>query len=184
MLADDTADAEESAPVVGGTAADTTFTACVHRTQRDPEFIPTVADMAENTDHGTCMLCFQPDFHPGPDFSDRTMIVCDSCEREYHVGCLRECGYSALEELPAGEWFCSQTCFHILKEVRGALLARCAVSNACVAIEPTHGAAREPSFLCRLCPVYGLRHCPHRQYKLFDAFITQCSKVDCCCGCI
>ena len=112
----------ESSPVIGGATTDTTFTACVHRTTRAPEFSPPVGDMAESTDHGTCMLCFQPDFHPGPDFSDRTMIVCDSCEREYHVGCLRECGYSALHHLPAGEWFCSQTCFAILKEVRGALL--------------------------------------------------------------
>lgn len=23
-------------------------------------------------------------------FNDRTVIVCDQCEREYHIGCLRE----------------------------------------------------------------------------------------------
>jgi hypothetical protein len=121
--ADEGAEGNEIAPVVGGPAADVTFSACVQRTLRPPECVPPIHDMAENTDHGTCMLCFQPDFQPGPDFSGRTMIVCDSCEREFHVGCLRECGLGTLHELPVGEWFCSQTCFAIHKEVNGALPA-------------------------------------------------------------
>lgn len=118
-LAGDGMEEDEEPPVVGGPVADSTFAECVARRQKPPQFVPPVTEMAESTDHGTCMLCFQPDFHPGPDFSERTMIVCDSCEREYHVGCLRECGLSVLDQLPAGEWFCCQTCFKILKEVRG-----------------------------------------------------------------
>lgn len=114
---------DEEAPVIGEATADRTFADCVNRTQREPQFSPPAADMAEATDHGTCMLCFQPDFNPGP-FGDRTMIVCDSCEREYHVGCLRECGYSALTAIPEGDWFCSETCFDIFKEIRGTLLWR------------------------------------------------------------
>ncbi|KAG0622499.1 hypothetical protein M758_3G101300 [Ceratodon purpureus] len=44
---------------------------------------------------------------------DMTMLVCDQCGQEYHVGCLREAGMD--EELPEAEWFCHPDCQHIVR---------------------------------------------------------------------
>ncbi|XP_024380452.1 uncharacterized protein [Physcomitrium patens] len=44
---------------------------------------------------------------------DMTMLVCDQCGREYHVGCLRESGI--LDELPEAEWYCQPNCQHIVQ---------------------------------------------------------------------
>lgn len=33
----------------------------------------------------SCVVCFDPSFEKGG-FSDRTVLICDQCEREYHVG--------------------------------------------------------------------------------------------------
>ncbi|KAK6140311.1 hypothetical protein DH2020_025948 [Rehmannia glutinosa] len=46
-------------------------------------------------------------------FDDRTVILCDQCEKEYHVGCLRESGLCDLQELPKDKWFCSPDCSNI-----------------------------------------------------------------------
>ncbi|EOA26504.1 hypothetical protein CARUB_v10022553mg [Capsella rubella] len=43
-------------------------------------------------------------------FNSRTVIICDQCEREFHVGCLKERNIADLEELPEGKWFCSLGC--------------------------------------------------------------------------
>ena len=48
-----------------------------------------------------CVLCYQPDFLRGA-FGDRTIIICDTCEREFHVGCLRDKGRADLKEVG---WF-------------------------------------------------------------------------------
>lgn len=37
----------------------------------------------------SCVLCHQLDFEKDS-FGDRTVIICDQCEREFHVGCLRQ----------------------------------------------------------------------------------------------
>lgn len=52
--------------------------------------------------HGGCVLCNVPDFLRGG-FGERTMIICDQCEREYHIGCLAEHGRAHLTELPEGK---------------------------------------------------------------------------------
>ena len=52
--------------------------------------------------HGGCVLCKVPDFLRGG-FGERTMIICDQCEREYHIGCLAEHGRAHLTELPEGK---------------------------------------------------------------------------------
>ncbi|RWW21491.1 hypothetical protein GW17_00014352 [Ensete ventricosum] len=39
------------------------------------------------------------------------------CEREYHVGCLRDHKMADLKELPAGEWFCCTDCSRIRREL-------------------------------------------------------------------
>ncbi|KAH9623496.1 hypothetical protein KSS87_018785 [Heliosperma pusillum] len=78
---------------------------------------------------GGCVLCRVNDFSVDK-FDDRTVIICDQCEKEYHVGCLRDAGRSDLKELPHDKWFCCYDCDNIhaaLKElvVRGPNLFPC-----------------------------------------------------------
>jgi hypothetical protein len=58
-----------------------------------------VADAAAAA--GGCVLCQSPDFLRDG-FGPRTMIICDQCEREFHVGCLASTGRAHLSELPEG----------------------------------------------------------------------------------
>ncbi|KNA19199.1 hypothetical protein SOVF_063830 [Spinacia oleracea] len=58
---------------------------------------------------GTCVLCLAHDFSVKV-FNDRTVIICDQCEKEYHVGCLREGGHCDLKEVPKTKWFCCNDC--------------------------------------------------------------------------
>lgn len=51
--------------------------------------------------HGGCVLCSSPDFLRGG-FGERTMIICDQCEREFHIGCLAQHDRAHLTELPQG----------------------------------------------------------------------------------
>ncbi|CAL5357813.1 unnamed protein product [Camellia sinensis] len=39
-------------------------------------------------------------------FDERTVTLYDQCEKEYHVGCLRDSGLCDLKELPRDKWFC------------------------------------------------------------------------------
>jgi hypothetical protein len=48
-----------------------------------------------------CVLCGTIDFLRGA-FGERTMLLCDQCEREFHVGCLRSSGRCVLESIPEG----------------------------------------------------------------------------------
>ncbi|TVT99330.1 hypothetical protein EJB05_55330 [Eragrostis curvula] len=67
-------------------------------------------------DLGGCALCKQKDFNNAV-FDERTVILCDQCEKEYHVGCLRSQWQVDLKELPEGEWFCCSSC----SELRASL---------------------------------------------------------------
>lgn len=67
-------------------------------------------------DLGGCALCKQKDFNNAV-FDERTVILCDQCEKEYHVGCLRSQWQIDLKELPEGEWFCCSSC----SEIRSSL---------------------------------------------------------------
>ncbi|KAM3205971.1 hypothetical protein ACQJBY_061575 [Aegilops geniculata] len=60
-------------------------------------------------DLGGCALCKKKDFNNSV-FDERTVILCDQCEKEYHVGCLRSEWQVDLKELPEGEWFCCDSC--------------------------------------------------------------------------
>ncbi|KAJ1388987.1 Zinc finger, PHD-type [Sesbania bispinosa] len=62
-------------------------------------------------DHGGCALCRCHDF--SKIFGPRTVIICDQCEKEYHVGCLKEHNMQNLEKLPEGNWFCNTSCSQI-----------------------------------------------------------------------
>ncbi|OIW15789.1 hypothetical protein TanjilG_04324 [Lupinus angustifolius] len=55
--------------------------------------------------------------HFSKSFGPRTVIICDQCEKEYHVGCLKDHNMQNLEavkqELPEGNWFCGTSCNQI-----------------------------------------------------------------------
>ncbi|KAK4772947.1 hypothetical protein SAY87_027966 [Trapa incisa] len=56
-----------------------------------------------------CVLCGCYDFSRSG-FGPRTIIICDQCEQEFHIGCLRDRKMANLKELPKGKWFCSGPC--------------------------------------------------------------------------
>ncbi|KAG1656826.1 hypothetical protein FOA52_008460 [Chlamydomonas sp. UWO 241] len=79
----------------------------------------------------SCVICYQTDFDK-EGFSDRTVIICDQCEREFHVGCLREEGRCHLTAVPDGDWFCCGACSSIrqsLTELVAAGEAPCCSSD-------------------------------------------------------
>ncbi|KAF8091795.1 hypothetical protein N665_0436s0055 [Sinapis alba] len=61
---------------------------------------------------GGCVFCRSHDFSVGK-FDDRTVILCDQCEKEYHVGCLRENELCDLKGIPQDKWFCCSDCSRI-----------------------------------------------------------------------
>ncbi|CAK7333833.1 unnamed protein product [Dovyalis caffra] len=71
-------------------------------------------------DVGGCVVCRAHDFS-GDTFDDRTVILCDQCEKEFHVGCLRESGQCDLKEIPKDNWFCCQDCNKIYAALRNSV---------------------------------------------------------------
>ncbi|XP_051131514.1 uncharacterized protein LOC127251720 isoform X2 [Andrographis paniculata] len=67
-----------------------------------------------------CVICRGKDFSKSG-FGPRTVILCDQCEKEYHVGCLKKCKIADLKELPKGKWFCSESCKWIYTELQDLL---------------------------------------------------------------
>ncbi|XP_022767502.1 uncharacterized protein LOC111311919 isoform X2 [Durio zibethinus] len=65
---------------------------------------------------GGCVVCRGYDFS-GSTFDDRTVILCDQCEKEFHVGCLRDSRLCDLKEIPEDKWFCCDDC----NKIHGAL---------------------------------------------------------------
>ncbi|XP_010267307.1 PREDICTED: uncharacterized protein LOC104604586 [Nelumbo nucifera] len=61
---------------------------------------------------GGCVLCRGHGFTKSG-FGPRTVLLCDQCEKEFHVGCLREHKMADLKELPKGTWFCCTDCSRI-----------------------------------------------------------------------
>lgn len=47
----------------------------------------------------SCALCGSPDYEEanGIDLNPRTIIICDTCECEYHIGCLKNKGMADLQ---------------------------------------------------------------------------------------
>eukprot|EP00257_Ricinus_communis_P016613 XP_015574840.1 uncharacterized protein LOC8283940 isoform X2 [Ricinus communis] len=69
-----------------------------------------------------CVLCRGYDFSRSG-FGPRTIILCDQCGKEFHVGCLRSHKIANLKELPKGKWFCCPDCGRIHSALK-KLLAR------------------------------------------------------------
>ncbi|ESQ45117.1 hypothetical protein EUTSA_v10010118mg [Eutrema salsugineum] len=67
---------------------------------------------APESEIGGCVFCRSHDFSVGK-FDDRTVILCDQCEKEYHVGCLRENQLCDLKGIPQDKWFCCSDCSRI-----------------------------------------------------------------------
>lgn len=61
---------------------------------------------------GGCALCRSKDYAKSV-FGPRTVLICDQCEKEYHVGCLKIHGMDDLKEKPEGDWFCCSKCIAI-----------------------------------------------------------------------
>ncbi|XP_059664720.1 increased DNA methylation 1-like isoform X2 [Cornus florida] len=61
-----------------------------------------------------CGICGQSRFNRDTEkFLDNSVLNCDQCEHQYHVGCLRKRGLIKLERYPKGNWFCNRTCEQI-----------------------------------------------------------------------
>ncbi|XP_047961195.1 uncharacterized protein LOC125205993 isoform X1 [Salvia hispanica] len=82
------------------------------RTVKNPEEAEVIA----------CIICRGYDFSKSG-FGPRTVILCDQCEKEYHVGCLKKCKLADLKELPKGKWFCSGNCKWIYSALQNVLNA-------------------------------------------------------------
>ncbi|KDP43951.1 hypothetical protein JCGZ_05418 [Jatropha curcas] len=64
-----------------------------------------------DSEFGGCVICRGHDF--AKSFGPRTVLLCDQCEREFHVGCLKDQNMEDLKELPKGNWFCCTECSKI-----------------------------------------------------------------------
>ncbi|XP_076938160.1 increased DNA methylation 1-like [Bidens hawaiensis] len=77
---------------------------------------------ANQTEHDlvACSLCRSYEFSilSVDGFNDKTVIVCDQCEIEFHIGCLRAHRKRNLKELPPGGWFCSSKCWQLNRDVK------------------------------------------------------------------
>ncbi|XP_004506110.1 uncharacterized protein [Cicer arietinum] len=66
---------------------------------------------ATEDDESGCALCREKDFTR--EFGPRTVIICDQCEKEYHIGCLKDHNMQNIEKLPEGNWYCCSDCDQI-----------------------------------------------------------------------
>ncbi|GLJ11266.1 hypothetical protein SUGI_0149860 [Cryptomeria japonica] len=67
-----------------------------------------------------CTICGRSEFNGDPEcFTELTVLFCDQCECQYHVGCLYDQGMPKLDSCPKGNWFCSERCSMIFSQLRG-----------------------------------------------------------------
>uniref|UniRef100_A0ACD5ZHA8 Uncharacterized protein n=1 Tax=Avena sativa TaxID=4498 RepID=A0ACD5ZHA8_AVESA len=69
------------------------------------------------TAFGGCALCKLHEFGKKK-FSAKTVLICDQCGREYHVGCLKEHSMADLTALPKGAWYCAADCVKICEALK------------------------------------------------------------------
>uniref|UniRef100_A0A0E0HVY6 PHD-type domain-containing protein n=1 Tax=Oryza nivara TaxID=4536 RepID=A0A0E0HVY6_ORYNI len=85
------------------------------------------------TGFGGCALCRLHDFSKKK-FSARTVLLCDQCGREFHIGCLKEHNMADLTALPEGAWYCTADCVRISETLKD-LLSRGAEPISSVDVE-------------------------------------------------
>ena len=68
-------------------------------------------------------------------FGPRTMLICEQCEREFHIGCLAEHNNISLTAVPEEEWFCSDSC----KAVNAVLVAQVLAGPTSITSIPAAG---------------------------------------------
>ncbi|OVA02721.1 GNAT domain [Macleaya cordata] len=69
-----------------------------------------------------CGICERSEFDGDTEkFTEKTVLYCDQCEREYHVGCIRQRELVKLESCPKGNWFCSKNCEKIFESLHELL---------------------------------------------------------------
>ncbi|KAF8721422.1 hypothetical protein HU200_023135 [Digitaria exilis] len=65
-----------------------------------------------------CSVCNLSDYDPDTSqFTEKTIVYCDQCEREYHVGCTRNSGHQLISR-PEGFWLCSSGCSKIFQHLQ------------------------------------------------------------------
>ncbi|XP_047324054.1 increased DNA methylation 1-like [Impatiens glandulifera] len=69
----------------------------------------TSAPEADDGRPGGCTLC-RKHYYVKKGFCPSTVMICDQCEMEYHVRCLKNHKMFDLKELPAGVWLCCTDC--------------------------------------------------------------------------
>ncbi|XP_006656529.2 uncharacterized protein LOC102707973 [Oryza brachyantha] len=72
------------------------------------------------TGFGGCALCRLHDFSKKK-FSVRTVLLCDQCGKEFHIGCLKEHNMADLTALPEGAWYCTADCVRISETLKDLL---------------------------------------------------------------
>uniref|UniRef100_A0A0D9WUF5 PHD-type domain-containing protein n=1 Tax=Leersia perrieri TaxID=77586 RepID=A0A0D9WUF5_9ORYZ len=73
------------------------------------------------TGFGGCALCRLHDFSKKK-FSARTVLLCDQCGREFHIGCLKEHNMADLTALPEGAWYCTADCVRISETLKDLVI--------------------------------------------------------------
>ncbi|XP_021307461.1 uncharacterized protein LOC8081435 isoform X4 [Sorghum bicolor] len=65
-----------------------------------------------------CSICNLSDYDPDTSqFTEKTIVYCDQCEREYHVGCTRNSDNQLICR-PEGCWFCSRGCSNVFQHLQ------------------------------------------------------------------
>ncbi|XP_058075041.1 uncharacterized protein LOC131223612 isoform X2 [Magnolia sinica] len=69
-----------------------------------------------------CGICGQSEFNSDiKQFTSETILYCDQCDCQYHVGCLRKTRLANLGSCPQGNWFCSKKCSQIFVHLQKLL---------------------------------------------------------------
>ncbi|TVU47435.1 hypothetical protein EJB05_07038, partial [Eragrostis curvula] len=68
-----------------------------------------------------CGICNLSDYDPNTSqFTEKTVVYCDQCEREYHVGCIRNRDHQLVCR-PEGCWLCSRGCSKIFQHLQSLI---------------------------------------------------------------
>ncbi|KAI9107239.1 hypothetical protein K1719_021848 [Acacia pycnantha] len=112
-----------------------------------------------------CALCRGYDFSKSG-FGPRTIILCDQCEKEYDVGCLRDHKMAYLKELPEGDWFCCTDCNRIHSTLRKFLIrgTEKLPDSLVDLIQLVDVTLSQPWFMEGMCGVKSLEECIVQYY--------------------